>query len=198
MDTAFALLVGLFLLGSYLCEKIQFKIADKRIEEGKKRNNYIRNRYSAGKELLIANEMLRDYKKYNEIYEWFADDFEYVFGADWKEKLCLSPSGSTCDPSAHTYWVYHLILAKYGKLRNPFHPLEIGSKKDVQMNVRFAECIERHLHKAGATEIRLVLELEPREVSKKGKPTVYRSPIHLAGGEIVIESLARYETQPLW
>ena len=125
-------------------------------------------------------------------------DWRYVLGADWKSKLQI-PKGYAWKtlalyPDRHEYWIYHLLLAKQGKIDIfiTSNGYGIGGIHSKDMCVRFAECIEGRLLNAGAKGIRLALELDNLCCGRR------RTTTELCGGYIKIESLCHYPTHRLW
>lgn len=205
-----ALFGGLFYLCKYCNEKFKEASFDERQMTYRAIRNSIESRY------VLNDEAEREVKNfvssgehYDEICSLFAEEFRYVFGEDWKEKLIipklLFPIKCTCSkkitpfplpmlPSVHSTWVYHLLLAKQGKIDHtvPGFGYPIGGIKDKDMCVKFAECIEKQLINAGVKDIRLVLELDNICC------TIRRTPSDVCGGNIKIESLCCYPTHRLW
>lgn len=196
-----ALFGGVFFIAKYANDQAKSKESDLRIRSQQELRELLRRKYEASHELEeSAKEHIRCGAHYDEICEEFAEDFRYVFGSDWKSKLNIPhglfymrnyrskdyPWGM---PSVHISWVYHLMLAKQGKIDWTIfgHGYPIGGVADKDMNIRFAECIENHLHAAGATEISLGLELDGSHTAD-----------FLCGGSIVIETLSSYPTHKLW
>ena len=143
--------------------------------------------------------------QYDEICSWFAEEFRYVLGKDWKEKLRIPTKflPMSCIygkqypwsmPSAHIMWVYHLLLAKQGKIDHgvPGFGYPIGGINDKDTSIKFAECIEWQLLNAGVRGVRLALELDYICSTKR------RTSSDLCGGSIKIESLCHHPTHRLW
>ena len=122
----------------------------------------------------------------------------YALGNDWKSKLQI-PKGYTCKtlamyPDKHEYWIYHLLLARQGKIDIFISSsgYGIGGIYSKDMCIKFAECIERELLTAGVQGIRLALELNYICAGRR------RTQYDLCGGDIKIESLCYYPTHRLW
>ncbi len=66
------------------------------------------------KEYVLSGE------NYDEIYEAFKEDFQYVYGDDWKSVIEIPPKSQcpcrACDTDSDVYWVYRLLLASKGKI----------------------------------------------------------------------------------
>lgn len=163
------------------------------------RRNTIENRYVADLETRErAKEYIRCGKHFQDICTALCDDLRYALGDDWQGKIQI-PKGYAWKtlalyPDRHEYWIYHLLLAKQGKI-NVFIASSgygIGGIYSKDMCVKFAECIERELQTAGAQEIRLALELDNLCYGR------HRTSSELCGGYIKIESLCRYPTHRLW
>lgn len=135
---------------------------------------------------------------------FFAEDFRYVFGENWKDKLRIPPKPPVLSskndaysffiPVNHITWVYHLLLAKNGKIDHciPSYGYSIGGINNKDMSIKFAECIEAQLLNAGVRGIRLALELDTI------CGTIQRLPNDVCGGHIKIESLCHFPTYRLW
>ena len=166
------------------------------------------SRYVASYDLeKWAKELVLSGNHFDDICNWFSEDFQYVFGDDWKEKLRIPPKVPVLDPKIyksdaysfllpvnHITWVYHLLLARKGKIDKdiPGFGYPIGGVGYKDMCVKFAERIEHNLINAGVQGVRLVLELDML------CGTVQRTPENLCGGNIKIESLCNYPTHRLW
>ncbi len=201
LDFFIALFGGMFLLGKYTNEKIQDKNATIRNNNYITRTNYIKTLYNANYDL---EKEIKEYifcgKHFEDICNSLATDLQYVFGSEWKSKLNI-PNGyrvnySALYPSMHEYWIYHLLLAKKGKIDNWITYDGYGIGYDInnaKTNVKFAECIEGRLLNAGCNDLKLALELD-----LLCPPNRYRQPNQLCGGKIKIQSLCLYPTHRLW
>lgn len=203
-----ALFGGLFLAGKYFSEKAAARSFDRRQHDYQVARDNIETKYAASYELeQWAKEFISSGEHFEEICGLFAEDFQYVFGDDWKNKLRIPPRPPVLDPKVykndaysflipanHIYWVYHLMLAQKGKIDhwNITSGFSIGGIYDKDMNVKFAERIERRLLNAGVQGVKLVLELKDVCLG------VPRTPENLCGGDIKIESLCHYPTHRLW
>ena len=194
-----ALFGGLSIAGKCACDNRKSREADYRIEMWKQRKNDIDSRYVAD---LETRERIKEYircgKHFEDICNALCDDLRYVFGADWKSKLQI-PKGYAWKalalyPDRHEYWIYHLLLAKQGKIDIfvSSRGYSIGGIYSKDMCVKFAECIEGRLLNAGVKGIRLALELDNFCSGQR------RTPTELCGGYIKIESLCHYPTHRLW
>lgn len=125
--------------------------------------------------------------------------FRERVGINWKSKLQI-PKGYACKtlamyPDKHEYWIYHLPLARQGKIDIfiiSSSGYGIGGIYSKDMCVKFAECIEGRLLSAGTKGVRLALELDNLCYGRR------RTPTELCGGYIKIESLCHYPTHRLW
>ncbi len=201
-----ALFGGLYYGTKYIGEKAERKKYDNEIAEWQKLRDDLRSRYAANLELEHRmEEMVLSGEHFDDICKWFADDFRYALGENWKETIRIPPNPmlslrmsikdayDTWVPANHTYWVIRLLLAKQGKMPQlTFGEYLIGGLADKDMNIRFAECIEKHLLKAGVQGVRLALELKDICIG------VPRTPDNVCGGRIVIESLSSFPTHRLW
>lgn len=202
----FIALVEIICFGGLVClEKIKEGEHNQNVARHRNARQSIEERYVDSDIEHWAEDFVRSGQYYKEICELFSDDFEYVFGNDWEDKLkipqkqLLSPgvymrAYSIWRPNSHAMWVYHLVLAQKGKIDRQLisHGLPLGGMDDADRNVKFAKCIEKNLIKAGVQDVRLALELET--IIGSGR----RTPEHLCGGNIVIESLCFSQTCRLW
>lgn len=202
-----ALFGGLFYGNKYSREKSKQKAFEDKQSARMSTLESVRSRYVASTELeRWAKDLILNGRNFEDICNWFAEDFRYVLGSDWKQKLRIPPnpmlhSGlskndaySFCIPANHIYWVYHLLLAKQGKIDHgvPSYGYSIGGINEKDMNIKFAECIEGQLLNAGVSGIRLALELDDIVYGRR------RSPSEVCGGHIKIETLSYFPTHRLW
>lgn len=201
-----ALFGGLFYGGKYINETQALKNCDKQRELHALTYNDIQTRYVAD---LQTEHEVRDFissgKHFEDLCNWFQDDFRYVFGDTWRDKLQIPPKHPVLNfkfykkddlfslPNNHITWVYHLLLAKQGKIDHKVlsNGYPIGGVNEKDITVKFAECIERQLLNSGVQGIRLVLELD-------NLYGVQRTSSDLCGGNIKIESLCHFPTYRLW
>ncbi len=188
---------GIYILGKCASEKGKQRASNQKYADRLQLIQGIEYRYTANS---ILTEQIKNYissgKYFEDICNTLHEDFEYIFGRDWKRKIMLPTSRFIrCDfthPARHEYWVYHLLLATYGKMDSL--ALSFGyhiGYTDTNTIIKFAERIEKRLREAGADNIRLVLERE----SIGGQ---YRQPDNLCGGRIKIESICLFPTYRLW
>jgi len=203
-----ALFGGLFYGNKYANEKKRLKEYDQKHVSWETKLDSIRSKYVATAETeRWAKDFISKGEHFDDICIWFEKDFQYVFGAGWKDKLRIPPKPPVLNPQIykadaysfavptnHITWVYHLLLAKKGKIDHsvPFGGYAIGGIEDKDMNIRFAECIEGQLLNAGICEIRLALELDMICGTRR------RSASEVCGGRIKIESLCHHPTHRLW
>lgn len=145
-----------------------------------------------------AKEYIRCGKHFEDICNTLHDDLQYALGIYWKSQLRIPNRYGRTEfamlPDRHEYWIYHLLLAKQGKI-DPFvlySGYGIGGINSKNMCIRFAECIERELSIAGVQGIQLALELDYVCVGRR------RTQDDLCGGNIKIASLCNYPTYRLW
>lgn len=194
-----ALFGGLYIACRCAYDNSKSREADTRISTMNERRNAIENRYVADIETRErTKEYIRCGKHFEDICNTLCDDLRYALGNDWKNKLQIpkgyTPKNLAMYPDKHEYWIYHLLLAKQGKI-DVFISTSgygIGGIYSKDMCIKFAECIERELYAAGVHEIRLTLELDYLCVGLR------RTPSDLCGGNIKIESLCHYPTHRLW
>ena len=203
-----ALFGGLFYGNKYSNEKAKLKAYDDRQNAWMSTLESIQSRYVASTELeRWAKGFILKGDHFDDICNWFAEDFRYVFGANWKDKLRIPPKAPILDPKVykndaysfsvpanHITWVYHLLLAKKGKIDHniPFSGYGVGGIDDKNMTIKFAECIEGQLLNAGVRGIRLALELDMVHGTRR------RASSEVCGGSIKIESLCHHPTHRLW
>ncbi len=203
-----ALFGGLYYGGKYLCEKANESSYDNRMKKIEYARENIKFKYVASMELENwAKDFILSGEHFDDICDWFADDFRYVFGENWKNELRIPPRPPVLNPKIykkdaysfsmpinHITWVYYLLLAKEGKIDSmiPTFGFPIGGINEKDMCIRFAERIERRLIDCGADDIRLALELDNITTDHR------RTPDEVCGGDIKIESLCVYPTYRLW
>ena len=203
-----ALFGGLFYGKKYSGAKTKLKAYDDRRNVWISTLEDIQSRYVASMELERGvKDLILKGNHFEDICNWLSEDFRYVFGANWKDKLSIPPRAPVLDPETykndaysfsipanHITWVYHLLLAKKGKIDHkiPLNGYDIGGMADKDMTIKFAECIEGRLLKAGVHDVRLVLELDMMCGARR------RLPTDVCGGNIKIESLCHHPTHRLW
>lgn len=133
-----ALFGGLIYGSKYFSEKAKMKAYGERQAVHQAIYNDVQSRYVASYETeQWAKDFISSGEHYDDICNWFAEDFQYVLGKDWKEKLhipkkflpisCIygKQSYPWSMPSAHVMWAYHLLLAKKVRLTTAFLILDI-------------------------------------------------------------------------
>lgn len=205
-----ALFGGLYYGGKFAKEKSDMRAYDKRHKSWQAMRDEIERQCASTFEVeQWTQEFIASGEHYEEICEWFADDFEYALGSDWKARLRIPRPGVPMSalyephstpfavPASHAMWTYHLLLAKNGLIDrwNMTMGFPVGGIGDTDMSIKFAERIERHLINAGVTGIRLALELRDIVPGKRLNPSKLSD---LCGGYIKIESLCNYPTHRLW
>ena len=156
-----ALFGGMYYACRFAYDNQKSREADYRIEMWKQRKNDIDSRYVADLETRErTKEYIRCGKHFEDICNALCDDLRYVLGTDWKSKLQI-PKGYAWKalalyPDRHEYWIYHLLLAKQGKIDIfiTSNGYGIGGINSKYMCVKFAECIEGRLLNAGVKGIR--------------------------------------------
>lgn len=203
-----ALFGGLYYGGRYLSDKSNQSSYDSRMKKWEYTRKNIEFKYVASPELEEwAKAFISNGKNFEDICNWFEDDFEYALGKNWRDELRIPPRPPVLNPKIyksdaysffmpinHITWVYYLLLAREGKIdsRIPAFGFPIGGINEKDMCIKFAECIERRLIDAGARDIHLVLELD------NITPNHRRTPDEVCGGDIKIESLCFHPTYRLW
>ena len=188
-----ALFGGIFYGNKYSKEKSSMIKADKRLED------IFIKRANLQKELEASNDLsdkIKNYiacgRNYDTICKELENEFKYIFGVKWKDILTIPPDCSCTFslPSEHGYWVYHLLLAKQGKMDNwaILSGYPIGGIKDKDMNIKFAQCIEFVLNEQGK-DIKLALELDKSLNITSSNP---------CGGDIKIFGQSPYPMCRLW
>lgn len=203
-----ALFGGIYYGGKYAKEKSQKRASDDWRKNRDATIGSLRLRYEANYELeKWAEDFVASGKHYDEICEWFADDFQYVFGNDWKTKLKIPQQGFPTMvhlygkqeyhwrmPSAHVMWVCNLLLAKKGKMSYWVITwgFPVGGIYEKDMSIKFVERIERQLMNAGVQGVRFALELD------NICGTLRRTPADVCGGHIKIASTCIFPSHRLW
>lgn len=83
-----ALFGGAFYVGKYLIEAVKLKVYEERQLARTITLESIKARYVASYEMeQWARYFISSGEHYDDICNWFAEDFQYVLGKDWKEKL---------------------------------------------------------------------------------------------------------------
>ena len=200
IDLFIAMFGGIYLAGKIAADNARSREADKELAEQKSNREYIKDSYAASYELeKEVKTYITKGKHIDDICKILKDDFEYVFGKEWKSKVYLPKgygaynSNEFIVPSMHTYWIYHLLLAKMGKVDSwtIFSGYKIGGIAHKDMCIKFADCIEKEINKATGDNIRLVMELETIG-------GVRRTPDRICGGTIRFESLCICPSCRLW
>ncbi len=198
-DILIALFGGIYFLGKYTYEKITDTNATINTQQLLNRRENLKILYGASYDFQSkTKEYIYSGEHFEDICNSLATDLKYVFGSEWKSILNI-PNGyrvnySILYPSMHEYWIYHLLLAKQGKIDSMifFDGYNIGCDKEaIPTNVKFAECIEKSLINANVKNIKFGLELE-------NWGTRHRLPTELYGGNLKIQSVAIYPTHRLW
>ena len=195
-----ALFGGAYYAGKYAKDKADMRRYEQRAATKESVRLDIQSRYAADDKLEAwAKDFIASGKHFDEICDWFEEDFKYVLGSGWMDKLTIPKYRTTqttvysmfSQPSSHAMWVYHLLLAKQGKIDQwvVFSGFPIGGTSTKDTNIKFAQCIEGQLLNAGVRGVRLSLELNPGN---------YITPSSVCGGRIKIESLCNYPTYRLW
>lgn len=200
-----ALFGGLYYGGKYLKEKAKDNEANRRINNNKILRADIESKFSASlQEERQAKEYILSGDNFEMICEKFSNDFEFVFGSQWKDILDIPPKPTYRIPVAgrytnhdislpcnHIYWVYSLLLASQGKIDRwrLLQGLLVG-KANYNMSIKFAQCIEKHLRKYDSS-IMLVLEqpVETRIAGLWGERD---------GGYIKLPEFCCYPTRRVW
>lgn len=127
---------------------------------------------------------------YEKICDDFQNDFEFIFGSDWRKSFRLIPYDYTLSMRYshlpgfnYTQWVYRLILASKGYIDN----LELNTGYDIgsikkagsDMDTKFVQCIEQYLKRNG-----------------KNVSFVLQSGNN--GDHFIIDSLSSYPYKRLW
>ncbi len=198
-----ALFGGLFYGNKYSREKAKEKeYYNERISRESLYNDILA-RYGASSKLESdTRELIKDTKRFKDVcFDLLSEDFFYAIGADWKERVF--PSRIMLRPDDFksyipfyyiSDWAYHLLLARSGKIDRMrlTNGYTIGGLDYKDIDIRFAECIEKHLINSGVQGVRLALELDDIVYGRR------RSPSEVCGGHIKIETLSYFPTHRLW
>ena len=179
-----ALFGGLYYLIRYVIDKSKGREFDREVEKREIIRKKIESKYVADYDLMSwVRNLAENRNNYDKVCKILEDDFRFVLGDGWRTSLLRLRY------DLYTYWAYHLLLAKKGKIDNfvPFSGYIVGGIDEKDIDVKFAERIEQLLVKSGANDIRLVLELSNGT-----------TPYNFCGADIKIESLCVYKTHRLW
>lgn len=208
-----ALFGGLYYSGKYLKEKSKDNDANKRISDYNILRTDIKSKFDTSlQEERQAKEYILSGANFEEICERFSNDFEFALGSGWKDILDIPPKPTYRIPIAgnytnhdlslpcnHIYWVYSLLLASQGKIDQWYltSGFGVGGIDDADMNIKFAQCIEKHLRKYDSSAT-LMLETRYRILSKKGDREYYITRERPYGGDIKLQELCCYPSVRLW
>lgn len=194
-----ALFGGLYYSGKYISESIKEHNSDVSQLNYTLYVEKMRNEICASYgELYECEEYVLNGINRNKVLDEFKDDFYFVFGEEWLEKVSFSfhpQHKQQWIPSTHLYWMSQMALAKRGKV-SPMvfmHGLSLGDNKDSERNLRFAQRVERYLHQSGVN-IHFGLSTDP---FMPGNGIVH-TPSNYHGGTLEIQEKARYQTYRLW
>ena len=163
-----------YYIGRYAYDKVKLSAYDKSHAARESICDYIESTMTTSPQ---HEQDIKDYinsgDNYEDICEKFEEDFQFVFGSEWRSLLSIphprifySKGERAYIPSNHKYWVYHLILASEGKVDSREfrrgYPISAPPSMDIQ--VKFSQCIERRLHTAGKTDMILVYEKETQQM----------------------------------
>lgn len=135
---------------------------------------------------------------YDELCSEFGEELKYILGEDIETfRLPKVYSWDNCridstDYYRHKTLVYHLLLAKYGKIDKwiAFHGFEFrGTECRKDVLVRLAECMEHRLIDTGVSLIKFALDTEGGKIMSADD---YRAK------GLVIECLSRTPTIRIW
>ena len=130
-------------------------------------------------EFAIQNYILSG-EHFDEICDKFEEDFQFVFGEDWRNKLIIPPKPPILNPKIykrdaysfitpcnHITWVFRLILASMGKVSSEMFSqmgYACGGDRDQEMCTKFAQRIEMRLRESGVNDIYLMQELRCSDI----------------------------------
>ena len=178
----------------------------------------IRAIYSAtSNHTQMIKEKILSGRYYEVICDRYEEDFRYVFGSNWKERLSIPPKPPVLNPAQyksdaysfyvpanHICWVYHLMLADEGKLDNwiisPVNGFSCGGENIIDMNIKFVKRIEMKLINRGVNDIRFVIKPDSCWAQNPWEPVPKPySKREMCGGKFIIEALADKEyTDRIW
>lgn len=205
----FVALIGALYYGfKWATDKGKSEYAEKRLEERLNSIDRYESRYGATfeRQRAIEDKVLSG-EYYNEICSAYEEDFKFVYGYNWKNRLLIPPVGVSQSskviklPTPDYEWVCHLMLADEGKMNSsvisPVVGFPCGGLDNIDTNIKFVQCVERRLIKKGITDIRFVVE-PPRAFDYKPLTKPY-SKRDMCGGRFIIEALAKKEyTDRIW
>ncbi len=164
-DLFTALFGGLYYGGKYISEKSKQKEFKNQQEVWGHQADRLELLYAADYELeKQTKEYIMNIGNLDEICELLSSDLEYVLGENWRTNFYLFPY-DFCKPRITigvpnlSYWVYHLLLSKKGKMNS----FRMTSGFDIYLSkepwaVKFLQCIEKNLIECGVKEISLVYQ----------------------------------------
>ncbi len=165
LDLFIALFGGLYYGGKYASEKSKLKEFNTQQEAWYQQKDRLEMLYAAD---YALEKQTRDFilckNNFNEIRELLSSDLEYALGKDWETNFFMfpydfsSPRRTIGTPNL-SYWVYHLLLSKKGKM----DIFRMSSGYDIylpaeQESIRFLQCIEKNLIEQGVEGITLVYQ----------------------------------------
>ncbi len=194
MDILFAIFGGAYYALKYAGEKAQSEIFQAKLEEA---GNQMKNnqKYKS----TPALEQRARYTPMEIICAQFNDDLVYAMGSNWQHKLKQSEierkNRVSYDFVYRKEWIYRLVLASYGKVDDwrivPLGKMRTG--EGAKEDLRFAECVEKQLVKAGVTEIKFGLVAGYYDKIKRK-----RSPRDIDEGRLEIFGETTSDLYRLW
>lgn len=149
-----ALFGGLYYGFKYADDNSKIKTADREMEARRVSRENFKSLYGAETELEHATkEYIMCGRYFEDICNLLADDLEFALGENWKQDLDI-PNGFRVNygafyPHQHVYWVYHLLLAKKGKMDRWSMSMgyRFASIYTKERDHRFLQSIEKNLIK---------------------------------------------------
>lgn len=189
-----ALFGGAYYSAKYANEKHELRSIDKEITNKNAFIRSLKSRVCADSQTEYQTaEYVKCGKHFDEICKELEEDFLFILGENWRSIIRIPKNyGDYSSLKGHSYWAYHLLLAKTGKM-DSFEFSQgycVGGIREKDANIRFAQRIEKRLNEAGVN-VRLALELDMWYQSR-------RTPDQVCGGNIKIESVSYCPTHRLW
>lgn len=192
LDFFIALLGGLYYGGKYANEKAKdrkYYLSERKRDE---LYDHLHEMLTApgiegAKFRRDATERVYSGDYYDEICEEFADDFQFIFGDQWKSVLAIPPYGHLDKKCNYKEMVLGLIYASKGWFRF-VGGLDAGNWETREIYTRYMQRIEEYLRKNGK-DVTFVLKVDEEE-KKRGIPSSW--------SRFQFEELAIGDCKRLW
>lgn len=164
----FIVIFGIFYyIMLYITEKLQKLTVDNAHKNHMSVYDQFLSKYGADREYARTIEKyVKSGEHADAIREELSDDFKFIYGENWaKETISLKCTGKENETLSIAkvlfpkHIAYHLLLAREGKIDSYLFHLghTILAFECKEKDIKFAQCLERRLHEAGAADAELVL-----------------------------------------